>query len=264
MNKRKQTKLVYLVNPFDYEWPAFSITEESAVLETLKRHLSALRRPSINVPLPKNTPKEERRQRRCQLKEEILSKEEPNHEELESKRKALRNSLTAGAASLQRLLPTGSITVVILDKNCDPIPLSKLLVPVCRKYKTLVVAVRGLSECMSKTLNLNRCSCLGLKTEVKHPDNVLHQLYKEILKSLNVEDKSEQMEPVKDVLKTGKRNASSLEFDESRDALGQSESKYQYRPLQILQIETETEVKAKMTKKNKKMHSKAKNEMQKT
>ena len=66
-----------------------------------------------------------------------------------------------------------------------------------------------------------------------------------------------------DVLRTGKRNASSLEFDESRDALGQSESKYQYRPLQILQIETETEVKAKMTKKNKKMHSKAKNEMQK-
>ncbi|XP_065565708.1 uncharacterized protein LOC136030568 isoform X1 [Artemia franciscana] len=117
---------------------------------------------------------------------------------------------------------------------------------------------------MSKTLNLNRCSCLGLKTEVKHPDNVLHQLYKEILKSLNVEDKSEQMEPIQDVLRTGKRNASSLEFDESRDALGKSESKYQYRPLQILQIETETEVKAKMTKKNKKMHSKAKNEMQKT
>ncbi|XP_065584436.1 uncharacterized protein LOC136043445 isoform X2 [Artemia franciscana] len=90
MNKKKQIKHVYLVSPFDYEWPAFSITEENAVLETLKRHLSALRRPSINVPLPKNTPKEERRQRRCQLKEEILSKEEPNHEELESKRKALR------------------------------------------------------------------------------------------------------------------------------------------------------------------------------
>ncbi|XP_065584439.1 uncharacterized protein LOC136043445 isoform X5 [Artemia franciscana] len=74
--------------------PAFSITEENAVLETLKRHLSALRRPSINVPLPKNTPKEERRQRRCQLKEEILSKEEPNHEELESKRKALSFNLS--------------------------------------------------------------------------------------------------------------------------------------------------------------------------